>query len=181
MSLHKKDKAVKAEFFKQLYRTDKNKFNELLVNDLASRGVECRVCDKPVAIIIREKHGNYNYCDRCYKASAKCDYCLRRRKAEYQYVDDFGKGRCVDGCNEPDDMFRKQVMGQDAYCVMCGSTKEKDGKSRCKDCLSQIRLQQIKESEREKDLAIFQAYCDAEPDDDDLHHDDGYDTYDGIW
>jgi hypothetical protein len=82
-------------------------------------------------------------------------------------------------------MFRKQETGLDQCrnmcCILCGSAKQKDGKSRCKDCLSQLRLQQIKQSDSEKELAIFQASCDAEPDDDSLQYEDGYDSYDGIW
>jgi hypothetical protein len=67
-------KRAKAEYFRKLYHTDKNRFDELLIKYLASRGAECCVCDNPVSIIIREKHGNYNYCERCYSKSAKCDY-----------------------------------------------------------------------------------------------------------
>jgi hypothetical protein len=101
----------KAEYFKQLYHVDKNRFNEFLAKDLARRGVKCDApnCNNIVARIITEN-----------------------------VVRGFSNNRRI--------------------CYGCYRHKE-----------------------LEEEKIIFQKYCDAEPDEDGLHHNDGYDSYDGIW
>jgi hypothetical protein len=54
-------------------RTDRSSFDEVLI-DLVRRGVNCCVCDNRVAVIAREKRGNYNTCQGCYSRSVKCDH-----------------------------------------------------------------------------------------------------------